>query len=67
MTGVTIREYWHNISAFFRVPVQHGLFTSNNLIKFEKLVKTSHHLRLISDEGKKLNFLVKKYSQQTHF
>lgn len=65
-TELAIKEYWYNITAFFRVPVQYKLFTERNRHRFDKLVKLTHNLRHSSEHGARLNNLVKKYSNQTN-
>lgn len=66
MTEHIIKDYWYNISAFFRAPLQYHLLTPDNQIRLTRLVHLSHELRNRSELGNRLNSLVKKYSQQTH-
>jgi hypothetical protein len=64
-TEHAIKEYWYNITAFFRVPLQHHLLTPHNHLRLARLVQVSHELRNRSEHWNRLNALVKKYSQQT--
>ena len=61
----TLKQYWHNITTFFRSPVLHGLFTPENSRKFYKFVEVLRSIKGESDEGKRLYSLVKKYDIMT--
>jgi hypothetical protein len=41
-TEHSIKEYWYNITAFFRAPLQHNLLTPHNQKRLGKLVQVSH-------------------------
>ena len=56
-----VKDYWYNISSFFRNQVQYGLFTSRNAARFNKMVEKAQVVKSQSEEGKRLYLMVKKY------
>ena len=42
MTTNLIKDYWHNISSFFRVPLKFQLFNERNKKRFRRLLEVSN-------------------------
>ena len=56
-----LKDYWHNIYSFFRVPLKFALFTPNNQRRFNRMLHLSLQLKPQSDYGTRLYSSTKKY------